>query len=198
MHSQIDISSVLRRGFELYRDHFLVLILSTLLATVLSVLTVGILAGPMIAGLSLIALGLIDRRDPPPDVGRLFQGFSFFVPSLIFVIAYLVVMFVGSFVLGLMPMIGGLLSTLYSMVISTFVMFAIFNIVDRGADVAAAVQQSVEMVKANFWIFFGLYIIASVLSSLGVILCLIGIFLTLPLYPCWIAIAYRDLFPART
>lgn len=196
MQPTIDMAGVLRRGFDLYKENILVLLLSTVLAVIISVLTIGILAGPMFAGMSIITLALIDRRDPKPDISDLFNGFSFFLPSLVFVVLYFVASIFGQVVLGFIPVLGVILSSLYSMVLSTFVMFTMFNIVDQKMEVVAAIQKSIDVVKTNFWIFLGLQIIASLLSGLGLILCGIGVFLTLPLYICALAIAYRDLTPA--
>jgi hypothetical protein len=100
--------------------------------------------------------------------------------------------------LSLIPFLGFLLSTLFSLAISTAVMFTLFYIVDQQMEVAAAIQQSFETVKQNFWIFMGLNIVANVVSLLGAIACLIGIFVTLPMYYCAIAVAYRELHPAAT
>ncbi len=196
MQPNVDIGEALRKGYNLYKENISTLLIATLLAAIISVLSVGILAGPMLAGIVLLTLGLIDKRTPKPEIGDLFKGFSFFIPSLVFVILLVVVSFVGQFILGLIPILGFLLSILFSMALSTAVMFTIFYIVDRQMEVVAAIQQSVDTVKQNFWIFLGVNIVANVVSSLGVIACFIGIVVTLPMYFCTIAVVYRDLHPA--
>lgn len=198
MQPNVDIADALRRGYNLYKDNISTLLIATLLATIISVLTIGILAGPMLAGLVMLTLGLIDRQQPAPTIGDLFKGFSFFLPALVLIILFFVVSLVGQFILGLIPILGILLSTLFSMALSTVVMFAIFYIVDRKQEVVAAIQTSYETVKQNFWIFLGLNIVASIVSSLGLIACFIGIIVTAPMYYCTIAVVYRDLHPAAS
>lgn len=196
MQPTVDIGNALKRGFDLYKENIATLLIATLLASIISCVTVGILAGPMMAGLTLITLRLVDRQEPKPEIGDLFKGFSFFVPTLVFVILLVVVQLIGSFILGLFPFIGVLLSSLFSMALNTAVLFTMFYIVDRNMDVVAAIQKSFDVVKSNFWIFLGLSIVASVVSMLGIIACVIGVIVTAPMYLTTIAIVYRDLHPA--
>lgn len=195
MQPNIDIADALRRGFNLYKENITTLLIVTLLAVIISAATIGILAGPMFAGTVFVVLGLIDRKEPKPEIGDLFKGFNYFIPSLVFMILFMVASLVGRFILLFIPVLGFFLSILYSMALSTAVIFVIFYIVDRQMEVVAALQKSVEVVKTNFWIFLGLNIVAGVVSSLGVIACGIGVIVTAPLYCTTVAIVYRDLHP---
>ncbi|MCO5045561.1 MAG: hypothetical protein M9935_09860 [Kiritimatiellae bacterium] len=196
MQPNVDIAEALRRGFDLYKENITTLLIVTLLVLVISVVTVGILAGPMAAGLILVVLRLADKTEPKPEVGDLFKGFDFFLPSLVFVILMAVVQLVGRFILAWIPFIGVLLGTLFSVALSTFVMFALFYVVDRKSEVVAAIQQSIDLVKKNFWIFLGLNIVVGLVASLGLIACGIGVVVTAPIYWTTIAHVYRNLHPA--
>lgn len=196
MQPNIDIGAVLRRGYELYKDNITTLLVATLLAGILTMFTLGILAGPMMAGLAMITLGLIDKKQPKPEIGDLFKGFNFFVPSLLFFIAFFAAMMIGSVILGIIPILGLILPTLYQLALGTFAMFVIYNIVDRKMEIVPAIQASVDTVKANFWIFLALYIVASVVSMIGLVACGVGVILTAPMCGCMLAITYRDLHPA--
>lgn len=198
MQPNIDIADVLRRGFNLYKENITTLIVAGLLAMVISVATVGILAGPMAAGLVMITLGLADRKDPKPEVGDLFKGFTFFVPTLVFVILAVVAQLLGQTILKFLPIIGPLISGLYAVSLNTVLMFVIFYIVDRKMDVVAAIQQSFETVKVNFWIFLAINILAGVISALGVIACGIGIVVTAPIGAAILTVVYRDVHPIGT
>ncbi len=197
MQPNVDIAEALRRGFNLYKENITTLMIATLLAMIISVVTVGILAGPMMAGLILITLRLVDKSDPKPEIGDLFKGFEFFLPSLVYIVLLMVAQFVGKFVLGWFPIIGILLSSLFGMALSASVMFAMYYIVDRKQDVVAAIQQSFELVKKNFWVFLALNLVAGLLSGLGFIACVIGIIVTAPFYVTTISIVYRDLHPVQ-
>lgn len=196
MQPNIDISDVLRRSFDLYKENITTLLIATFLAFVISLLSVGILAGPMFAGLVLITLGLIDKKQPKPDVGDLFKGFNHFLPALVYVILVFVASFLGQIILGFIPILGIFLPTLFSLALGTVTLFALFYIVEKQMDVVAALQKSYEVVKTNFWIFFAIYIVASVISMLGMIACFIGVFFTAPMYYCMVSVLYRDLHPA--
>jgi len=62
-------------GFSLYRDNFVVLVLASLIAIILSAVTMGILSGPMFAGLVLIILSCLDKKEPKAEIGDIFKGF---------------------------------------------------------------------------------------------------------------------------
>jgi hypothetical protein len=183
----------IQKGFDLYKANLGTLILVSLLAMVLSALTVGILAGPMSVGVILVTLALLDKKDPKPEVGEVFKGFNYFAQSLVFFFGFIIIMLAGSFILGLIPCVGQVLSILYCYGLQAVLMFGFFNIADKKMDFLPAAQASIDVVKTNFWLFLGLNIVASILSSLGVIACGIGIVVTMPLYFCIIAVAYREI-----
>ena len=182
----------IQKGFDLYKNNLGTLILVSLLALVISVLTIGVLGGPMAVGAILVTLGLLDKKTPPPQIGDLFKGFNYFVNSLLFILTYIVVSFVVGFILALIPCLGAILGTLAGFVLQTLAMFALFNIADRNMDFIQATKESINVVSTNFWPFFGLSVVASILSSLGAIACGIGVIVTAPLYFCILAVAYRE------
>ena len=100
----------IEKGFNLYKENFGILVLASLIAVIVSAVTVGILAGPMAAGVLLIVFQLHDRKDPRPEVGTLLRGFDFFLNSFLFFIIWGIAIFVASLILGLVPCIGQLAS----------------------------------------------------------------------------------------
>jgi hypothetical protein len=75
-------------------------------------------------------------------------------------------------------------------------MFGLFLVVDRRMAFWPASMESLRGVKAQFWPFLGFYIVATVLGSIGAVLCGIGAFLTWPITVCAMAVAYRESFGA--
>jgi len=61
------------KGFALYKQNIVPLILASLIALVLGTATLGILAGPMLAGLFLMVLAFHDGREPRPDKDHLVE-----------------------------------------------------------------------------------------------------------------------------
>lgn len=186
---QINIGDAIKQGFELFKRNFWLLVLVNLVASVLSALTIGILTGPMMAGVIIVTLGLIDRRTPKPVVGDVFKGFEVFLPSFLYMLVLMIVGVLGNFILPALATILGYVAT-------TLTVFSLFFIVEDRMDFWPAIVRSYNLVKDNFLIFFGLVLAAILISSAGVIACCIGIFFTMPLYYCIIAVVYRQHFPA--
>lgn len=193
-HVQVKLNEWLSGGFELYKQHIAVLILPALLVVVVSMATFGILAGPMLAGFTMIVLRLKDGTEPKPGPADVFNGFSFFLPSFLFMLVYMIASVLVPVVLGVIPLIGGVLGLFATFAISAFVLFTMFLIVDQKLAFWPAVMASVDKVKLDFWPFLGFTVIISVISSLGMIACFIGVFVTMPFYYCASVLAYRDVF----
>ena len=181
-------------GFNLYKNNFTPLVLAALIALVLSMVSIGILAGPMIAGLIIITLQLLRKTEPKPEAGAVFKGFSYFLPSFLFTVIWGIAIMIGSLVLGWFPIIGQLLSLFFIYVAQAFLMFGLYLIVDRQMGFWPASQESIQTVKANFWPFFGLAAIASIIGSIGALAFGIGIVLTFPIQICILAVAYQEIY----
>jgi hypothetical protein len=184
----------IENGFNLYKNNFGILVLASLIAVVLSAVTVGILAGPMFAGVLLITLGLFDKQEPKPEVGDVFKGFGYFLNSFLFIIVWGIALLIVSFLLALVPCVGQLAAIFVVYVAQTFLMFGLFLIVDENMDFWPASMESVNKVKTNFWPFLALSVVSSIIGSVGAILCGIGVVITAPIQACILTVAYREIF----
>ena len=184
----------IEEGFNLYKNNFGTLVLASVIALVLTTVTIGILAGPMIAGLVIVTLQLLRKEEPKPDAGKVFRGFDYFLNAFLFMVIWGTAILVGSFILALFPCIGQLLSPIFAYAAQAFLMFGIFLIVDKQMNFWPASMESIQTVKINFWPFFGLSTVASIIGSVGAIAIGIGIVLTIPIQACILAVAYRDVF----
>ena len=184
----------IEEGFILYKNNFGTLVLASVIALVLSTVTVGLLAGPMIAGLVIITLQLLRREEPKPDAGRVFRGFDHFLNSFLFVAVWGIAILIGSSILALFPVIGQLLSLFFIYASQAFLMFGIYLIVDKQMNFRPASRESIQTVRTNFWPLFGLSAIASIIGSIGAIAFVIGIVLTIPIQACILAVAYQQIF----
>jgi len=191
---QVKFGDWIERGFNLYKNNFGTLVLASILVVVLSTVTIGILAGPMLAGLALVILALLDKKSPAPDAAAVFKGFNYFLNSLLFVAVWGIAIFIGSIILGVIPLVGQLASIFFVYAAQAFLMFAMFLIVDQQMDFWPASMESINTVKTNFWPFFGISAVAGIIGSLGAIAFGIGIVLTLPIQGCILAVAYRDVY----
>ena len=182
------------RGFELYKANFGILIFASLIVLILSVVTLGILAGPMLAGLLLITLGLFDKKEPRPEVGGIFKGFDYFLNSFLFVVVWGAAIFVASIILSLVPCIGQIVSLCLVFAAQAVLMFGLFLIVDKQMAFWPATVGSFDKIKTNFWQFLGFSIVAGIIGSIGAIACGIGAAFTLPIQACILTSAYREVF----
>ncbi len=192
--SEVKLSEWFQKGFTLFMDNATLLIVASLLALVISGATAFILAGPMLAGLIIIALALIDKQDPKPDVGAVFKGFDFFLNAFLFWLVWNILIVVISCVLCLIPFLGGFLSMVVIIAMQTLLVFGLFLIVDRKMDFWPASIASIHRVKENFLPLLGFVLVVGVIASVGLLACGIGFFVTVPLAICCLAVAYRDVF----
>ena len=190
----VKFSEWINAGFNLYKENFVVLVLANLIAVILSVVTLGILSGPMLAGLIVIILACLDKKEPKPEIGDVFKGFEFFLDAFLFTLVWGAISVTVSFVLNFIPCAGQILSMFVGIVISAFIMFGMYFIVDRKMNFWPASMASINMVKTNFFPFAGLVIVAMFLGYIGFLACGVGMIITLPISACILAVAFRDLF----
>jgi len=181
-------------GFDLYKQHFGFLLAIHLIATILSVVTLYVLAGPMFVGVILVTLALADKKEPKPEIGMLFDGFKYFLPSFLFALVWGLISVAANFILAVVPGLG----LLFSMSLSTFLAFGLFLIADRNMQFWPASMESFGTVKQNFFPFLGFVLVAGLIASVGLLFCCIGIIFTLPIYTTILAVAYRDVFGGGT
>ena len=184
----------IEEGFNLYKANFGPLVLASLLAILLSSVSFGILTGPMMAGLALVTLEIIDKKQPQPSGGEVFRGFDYFLNSFLFFLVWGLIIGFAIAILTLALCIGLVLAAPIIYVAQAFLMFGLFLIVDRKMDFWPASMKSINTVKTNFWPFLGVSIVAGLIGSLGGIACGIGVIFTLPIQVCIVAVAYRDVF----
>ena len=191
---QVKFGDWIEGGFNLYKANFGTLVLAAIFVVVIGTVTAGILAGPMLAGLALVTLQLLDGKEPRPEAGKVFKGFDYFLQSFLFVVVWGIGILIVSIILGVIPVLGQLASIAFVYAAQAFLMFGMFLIVDRQMDWLPASMESIDIVKANFWPFFGLSTVAGIIGSLGAIACGIGVVFTIPIQGCILAVAYRDVF----
>ncbi len=191
---QVKLGDWIQRGFELYKANLGAWLVAALLAVVISIATVGLLAGPMMAGLVWMALAQADRKAGLPQAGDVFKGFDYFLQALLFYVVWGVAVFVVTSILTRLFCVGPVLSLLLSVGVHTALMFAPFLIVDRKMEFWPASRTSFEKVKPAILPFAGFGIVTGFIGGIGAVACGVGLIVTLPLAVCILAVAYRDVF----
>lgn len=192
---QIDIGVELGKGWELFKPNMGLVIVASLIGMLVSVVTCGILAGPMSAGMFLIVMRLIQKDPTTPQAGDVFKGFDFFVQALlVMVIGFVASMAVG-FVLAFIPFLGRLVSMVVSLAISSLIMWSLMFVVYQKLSAIDAIKKVVtDLMSGSFTMPFIFGVVASLISSLGALACGVGIFFTVPLSYCCFASLYDTLY----
>lgn len=205
------LSAWITRGWEIVSPDAGVFVVASLIVMGLSLLTLGICAPPLSAGLYIMALRKHDGH--AVQSGDVMAGFKYFGATwgLGLLVAVPIMLVVGLMVgLGLlagngdfekaMPTIQLIMQlplTVFSYFIGTAVLFAIPLIVDRGYGSIQALKESWAVVKPQFWTFLGAYVIIQMISGAGAMLCFVGALFTMPLAMACIIAVYREQFPAK-
>ncbi len=122
-------------------------------------------------------------RGEPIEVGDVFKA-SDVLPSLIG----------ASLLVGLATVGGFLLLIIPGLYIAGRLMFTIPLIADGKRGAIEAMGMSWRALEGQGWMALAFFLVVSIVSSLGLILCCIGVLLTAPLYQLSIAVLYRDFF----
>lgn len=184
---KMEIGAEIGKGWRLFQADMGVLIVGGILATVVSAVTCGLLAGPLMVGMLLIAQRLLKNDPVKPQAGDVFKGFDSFVQALLLsVIATVAIM-----VLSILPIIG----QLAGLIVCAVMMWALVFIAYEKATAIDAIKKVFELAKSgSFTVPLVFAMIASLIGSLGAIVCVVGIFFTLPLTYCLMACCYATLF----
>ncbi len=196
----ISLGDWLSGGWQVYKENWAVMSLGSLLGGLLSVVTVGILAGPVLMGLFRMAFKTM--RGERPVIGDLFNWQGGFIQAFLTALIFAVI-HIGLGGLGNNNSFFSLLSLAATPLLSVMLGFTMSLIVERGLDVANAINQVARLVfsrDAFMWWVVGLVFAA--ITSGGVVACGIGVLVTLPWIISSSAVAYRDVFgiddPNRT
>ena len=149
-----DFGLAFKGGWRLFVKDLGVLIIGTILAGVLSVLTLGILAGPLLGGLYGMVVGRV-RDGRTPHVGDVFSQFNRFWSF--FGAFWVLAILIG---LASITIVGGIL-------LAAIWLYVFPVMVDRGMGFGEAMGESYRIVKGAFWEHVGLIIVFVVISSLA-------------------------------
>jgi hypothetical protein len=196
----ISVGDWLSEGWRLYAEHGVLMSFASFLGGLLSLVTVGILSGPLMMGLYRMAFKTM--RGERPEIGDLFDWKGRFLQSFL---ASLISMAIWGGVLQ----VGDsapfyVVSNLILTPLLTVLMGFVFPLLlDRKIDIAAAVNEVGRLIfskDALMWWVVGL--IFSTILALSPFACIIGMFIAVPWIVCSLASAYRQVFgfddPNRT
>jgi hypothetical protein len=151
----LDIGLALRQAARLFVKDLAPLIVAALIAAALSVVTLGVLAGPLFAGLYGMVIARV-RDGRQPEVGDVFaqlqRFWSYFAAALV------LVLLVG---LASLTIVGGF-------VLATIWLYVFPLMVDRGLSLGEALKASKDLVmRTGFWEHLALVVVLFVVASVA-------------------------------
>lgn len=210
----------IKAGWELMRSRYWLFVGMTLLVIIGGLAPFGILTAPLTCGTYLALFQT--RRGQPIEFAVLFKGFDYFGDAVIAALLHFLPMIViiapayVLYIVGMFTMMGAsqngepnpaaalgffgvfgviwLVIMVLLVVLSVLFTFAYPLIVDRRLSGLNAVKLSIRAGMANFWRLLGMIFLTGLLTSLGVLLCIVGVYLIMPLGFAAIAAAYEQVF----
>jgi uncharacterized membrane protein len=166
-------------GWRLVKSDIASYVLMTLIFLLLGSAACGLIQGSLIAGLHLFTIKKILGRNA--GFGDMFQGFNFFVPTLL-----------ASLVIGLFVGVASLFFIIPGLVVAAMYKFTYLFIVDKRMDFWQAMRASHAVVRRDY-VGFTLFLVLLILVDiLGVACCVIGTLVAIPVTFAAITVAYRE------
>ena len=194
----VRIGDWLTEAWKVFTESIGVHIVLALIVGLGSLLTIGILAGPLACGWYYIILRQLREPDYKPEIGDVGKGFEVFLQSflawLILLGVSLVAGIIGAVLGSILPVIGQLIPLAIGWAVGALFLFVLPLIIERRLAVGEAISQSVDKVKPEFWGFFGFAALVSVISGIGGAFCGVGWLIAGPFTIIATALAYRDNF----
>lgn len=148
------VESSLSEGWALFKDDVVLYVVASLLVFVISALSLGLCAGPMVVGfIKLVSKRMRGEAGTATDV---FDGFSEFGASLIAMI-----------LIGVGVIIGSMLLVLPGVIFAFITAFTFHAIALDGEGATAAIGKSYALIKENPAPSFALLLIVAVLNAIG-------------------------------
>ncbi len=174
-------------GWQMVKADIGMFFVLALVMSLISSMVPVILHGPLLAGFHIYCMKkILGRR---AEFADLFTGFNFFVPTL-----------VASLVMSLFISLGTLLCIIPGLVLSAMYMFTYLFIVDKRMDFWPAMQASHAVVRNDYFGFTMFIVVSMLVILLGVLCCVVGVFVAIPVVIAAITVAYQEIvgFEPRT
>jgi uncharacterized membrane protein len=163
-----DIGQCVSSGFEIFKKNALTYVIAWLLLGVINGMTLGILIGPLMVG--YFRMVKIDASGGKAQIGDLFKGFDDLSAGLVAGLISLVAIGVGS-VLCILP----------GLVAAPLLPISLYLVSEGEKDGVNAVKRAWHAMSANVVEAVVYMLILSLIAFVGIFLCCVGIFVTLPI-----------------
>ncbi|GMT42415.1 MAG: hypothetical protein IEMM0002_0826 [bacterium] len=139
-----------------------------------------VVGGPMMAGLYLVVSDLYSGKEF--DLGRLFGGFAYFLPTFLAYIITTIFTTIGLFML-IIP----------GVIVASWYLFTYLFILDRDMDFWSAMEASRKIAFEDIVGFALFFLTMGVINIIGIIALFVGLLVTIPISLIVVFVAYGQL-----
>ena len=177
-HVEVAAGRWIGEGWRLVKSDLGTYMLITLMFFLLS--GIPLIGGALIAGYHIFTMKKLMGRNA--EFADFFQGFNFFVDTL-----------VASILISIFVFLGTLCLIIPGLVIAAMYKFTYLFIVDKRMQFWPAMKASHAVVRNDYFGFTMFLILAFLVNVLGFLCLIVGLMVTVPLTFAAITVAYRDL-----
>jgi uncharacterized membrane protein len=160
--------TVISNAFFDLKSNFLTHVVATVFTSIIGGAIFGLLLAPMQTGYMLLEEKI--QKKEPVSFTDIFKGFDHFVPALV---AFLIS--------GVLTGIGFVFCIIPGLILMPLIPTSLYLVAKGEKDGVQAVKLAWSHLKRNLFMAMLTMIVLSVLGSLGIVFCFVGIFLTAPL-----------------
>ena len=191
---EVKIGDWLTAGWELFTKDWLKVSLSVLITVAMSLVTCGILVGPMAVGLYKCFIKKVKGEDY--ELGELFEGVKTqFLPSFILVLAFIIC----GVVLNIIPCVGPLLGIAFNLLAAPILAYSLFEIAvaTETIEIGSLIDLSkriYEKLKPQYFMFVLWFLLVGIIGSLGTVACCVGVFASTAIVYLAVTVSYAETF----
>jgi len=174
-----DIGFYIKDGFTMVKNNPVAFIFGNLILMIINVITMGLLIGHWYAGIYIMVNKV--KKGETLDFGDAFAGFNNFIPN-----------FAAGLIFSISIGIGSMLCIIPGFIIGGILLYLIPLVALRNETISNAVtisKNEAMTALVNHIVFF---LIVTIISAVGMILCGVGVILTIPIGIAAMASAYED------
>jgi hypothetical protein len=187
--TMMEIGKSLQQGFDLYIKNFGTLFFACLITGILTAITAGILAGPLIGGVLILCLKL--RWGEHGELTEIFAHFDQFIPTLPVTLMLWTATLVAG-VIGMVPFIGWMINIAVGPALGLLYFLAIGFVVDQKMKPLEALRRSIDCCAVQPLMSWFYSLVMLIIAGIGAILFFIPVFLTIPWGIMGLVIAYQQ------
>lgn len=154
MSKPLDIGATLSEGWNSFTNNVVTLLVGLILVAIISGVSLGIAAGPMLLGYSRACLKA--QRGEKPELGEIFSGFDNFGQAFVL----LLLIAIGAF-------IGAIFLVLPALIWAYFVYWAFWFMADGENNAIECIKKSIEVQKQDVGASVVFLLVVAIIQSVG-------------------------------